>query len=120
MIFGHTHSSTCNHFIAGPSDVWQFAFLGNVPLLSRSLELGGSTEEVNEVRVFRGARVSIAYFPSNSFSFFGLIHFQDGETALMAASRHGNFDAARVLLDAGADVTSKSKVSLAFFPRLCQ
>lgn len=52
MIFGHTHSSTCNHAIAGPSDVWQSALLGDLPLLSRSLERGGSTEEVNEVCVF--------------------------------------------------------------------
>lgn len=38
--------------------------------------------------------------------------FQNEETALMTAARHGNFDAARVLLDAGADVTSRSKVRL--------
>lgn len=102
----------CNHAAAPKGMVYSAAATGDTDLLARALchrrtllrrrIIIPSTEEADSVRlVLARSTLSVqSHVPS----------CQDGETALNAAARGGHVDAAKLLIDAGAKVFTKTRV----------
>ena len=105
-----------NHAQAPAGMVYWAAKAGDAPALRAALDAGGSTEEASEVR--RGEVVCTHWrrkappptplSPSSlPLRFFAV---QDGDTASLCAAYHGNLEALRTLLAAGANPATLDRV----------